>query len=208
MAAAPSILWHCSYIKFVIGVRVGRTAKRDTLLNCSALKSMKCYQRMKNCAKNMIELLSCLYTTSGFSVHKWFNSAYEQWVVLLNLDHYLLWNSSAHFPATCCLCNTYCICLIFWTQISIWWTTQRHATKPDRKSCVVFQTSRNVLKVMPCESSSRASLKAVIWRNLIELHSAADAVVPLHRAISGLRVKQFSFWQLVSKCPTFTDDHY
>lgn len=115
------------------GVRVRRTAKRDTLLNCSALKSIKCYQRMKNCAKSKIELLHCLYTISGFSVHKRFNLAYEQWFVLLNLDHYLLlWNSSAHFPASCCLCNTYCICLIFWTQISILWTTQRLAVLSNK----------------------------------------------------------------------------
>lgn len=36
----------------------------------------------------------------------------------------------------------------------------------------------------------------------------ANVAIPLHGAISGLRVKHFSFWQLISKSTTFNYNHY
>lgn len=51
---------------------------------------------------------------------------------------------------------------------------------------------KNLLKVMPCESRSEATEGCDV-ENVERAALSADVVVPLHRAISGLRAKQFSF---------------
>lgn len=67
IATAPSILRHHSHISFVIGVEGCRGGRSTMLLNCSALKSMKGYHRMKHWVKNVV---------------------YKQWFVLLKGDFF------------------------------------------------------------------------------------------------------------------------
>lgn len=127
-------------------------------LFCTKINKM--LSQNKKLLKNKIELLYCLFTISVFSVHKWFDFVSKWWVVLLNLEHYLLWNPSAHLPACCWLYNRHCICLIFWTHIFVLWTTQRFtvlSNKTRQKILCFTPDSGNVLKVRPCEWSSRAT---------------------------------------------------
>lgn len=68
------------------------------------------------------------------------------------------------------------------------------------KSCAFLKTSRDLLKVVLCERGSRSTAGCDLeksWRAAL----SADVKVPLHRAISGLRVTQFFSGSLLGNAP-------